>query len=282
MDKATGFIKNPLGIIGLFIALIYGTAVVVSGASPHLTDDQRWVLIIFAALFPEVVLFTFYKLVTEHHSKLYAPSDWKDERNVFGPQSAQVTLAREDEEVRQIIADEAAQLLVPAPTEIENKSISPGAPVQEVPVDYRSLVRDAEALAFRRLTELFPGKIYRNVTVEGAARNVPFDGLLIDAANKATLFEVKLVRHRRGLRNVLERVSESVALAASAVHNSPKSVTFVFVLVLVTQGVSPDQQKYMADTALRRLSEVNGVQPIVHVFDLEELRRAYGIGEPAL
>lgn len=72
--------RNPLGIIGLFLVLVYGFAGIVT-ASKVLEKDQRQILIYFLVLFPMVVLFVFYKLVTEHYNKLYSPSDYADEEN---------------------------------------------------------------------------------------------------------------------------------------------------------------------------------------------------------
>jgi hypothetical protein len=69
-----------LGIIALFIVLIYGFASLVLGiAAKDLTDLERWPLIIFLVMFPVVVLWTFYVLVSKHHHKLYAPFEYPKE-----------------------------------------------------------------------------------------------------------------------------------------------------------------------------------------------------------
>ena len=99
---AKSYTRNPLGILGLFVGFIWGIVVVVAGFSPNLTESQRWALVLFAALFPIPILCVFYNLVTEHHSKLYAPADWKDERHFFGPQSAQVREQREAREAESV------------------------------------------------------------------------------------------------------------------------------------------------------------------------------------
>ncbi len=84
MDKAKGLTRNPLGIIALFISLIYGFACLVLGfASGQLTSGERLPLIWFLIGFPILILFSFIYLVVNHHNKLYAPSDYKDERNFF-------------------------------------------------------------------------------------------------------------------------------------------------------------------------------------------------------
>ncbi|NTU99495.1 hypothetical protein HGA64_05850 [Candidatus Falkowbacteria bacterium] len=76
---AQGLAKNPLGIIALFIVLIYGFACLVVGASNQLQADERTPIVWFMVLFPVIVLGVFGWLVSCHHKKLYAPSDFKNE-----------------------------------------------------------------------------------------------------------------------------------------------------------------------------------------------------------
>ena len=73
--------RSPLGIIALFISLIYGFAcLVLSTASTNLESNERILLIWFLILFPIIILISFLFLVTKHHRKLYGPSDFKDEK----------------------------------------------------------------------------------------------------------------------------------------------------------------------------------------------------------
>jgi hypothetical protein len=74
------FMRNPLGIIALFIVMIYAMAGLVT-ASASLSTPERLILVIFLAVFPLIVLLVFYLLVTRHSEKLYAPGDFKDEGN---------------------------------------------------------------------------------------------------------------------------------------------------------------------------------------------------------
>lgn len=85
IDKAKGLTKNPLGIIALFISLIYGFAcLVLSSSIDNLCgNSERLPLIWFMIIFPILILIGFIYLVVKHHSKLYAPSDFKEESNFF-------------------------------------------------------------------------------------------------------------------------------------------------------------------------------------------------------
>ena len=72
--------KNPLGIIGLFLVLVHGMAGYVARSS-LLESYQRLIIILFLVIFPLIVLYTFYLLVTKHHDKLYGPGDFINEEN---------------------------------------------------------------------------------------------------------------------------------------------------------------------------------------------------------
>jgi len=78
---AKGLAKNPLGIIALFIVLVYGFAALVAAFASSLSEAERLPLIWFLVLFPVLVLTVFGWLVSRHARKLYGPSDYKDEEN---------------------------------------------------------------------------------------------------------------------------------------------------------------------------------------------------------
>ena len=78
--SAENLSKNPLGIIGLFLVLVYGIAGLVVTTTQEL-GNARVYLIWFLILFPPMILLVFYNLVTKHYNKLYSPSDYKDEGN---------------------------------------------------------------------------------------------------------------------------------------------------------------------------------------------------------
>jgi CheY-like chemotaxis protein len=87
-EIAKGFAKNPLGIIALFIVLIYGFASLVTVFTSSLTSGERLPLIYFLVLFPVLVLGVFGWLVSRHSGKLYGPSDYKNEENYIRMQLA--------------------------------------------------------------------------------------------------------------------------------------------------------------------------------------------------
>lgn len=80
IKSAKEYARNPLGIVALFISLIYGFASLLLGTSADKLDSiEKWPLLIFIVTFPFAVLLVFYKLVTNHHGKLYSPSDYQSD-----------------------------------------------------------------------------------------------------------------------------------------------------------------------------------------------------------
>ena len=72
---AKSLAKNPLGIVALFIVLVYMMASVTLFAA----GDHQAVIVWFLVLFPVLVLAVFAWLVVRHHHKLYAPADFRDD-----------------------------------------------------------------------------------------------------------------------------------------------------------------------------------------------------------
>lgn len=78
---AKGLARNPLGIIALFIVLVYGFAALVTTFNSSFSPAERLPLIYFLVIFPVLVLGVFTWLVSAHSNKLFAPSDFKNEDN---------------------------------------------------------------------------------------------------------------------------------------------------------------------------------------------------------
>src|SRR5438874_3202865 len=89
-DAAKGLAKNPLGIIALFIVLVYGFAALVTTFAGSLSVSERLPLIWFLVLFPVLVLIVFSWLVSRHGGKLYGPGDYRNEENYIRMQLRQL------------------------------------------------------------------------------------------------------------------------------------------------------------------------------------------------
>jgi len=81
-STARSLAKNPLGIIALFIVLVYGLGCLVVGLGAEKLKGNEWhPLVLFLAVFPFVVLWVFAHLVARYPKHLYAPGDYRDEKN---------------------------------------------------------------------------------------------------------------------------------------------------------------------------------------------------------
>lgn len=105
---ARGLAKNPLGIIALFLVLVYGLAALVIVFASSLSSAERMPLVIFLVIFPILVLGVFLWLVIKHSQKLYAPRDFRNEENWVRMQLVTV-----------------ASLTAAEKTEVSDKPISP-------------------------------------------------------------------------------------------------------------------------------------------------------------
>lgn len=111
---ARGLAQNPLGIIALFIVLVYGMASITVVFSGGLSIAERTPLIYFLVIFPILVLGVFTWLVSSHSGKLFAPSDFRNEENYVKMQtSAVVSLnaatKKADQPSREVDIDELLQ-----------------------------------------------------------------------------------------------------------------------------------------------------------------------------
>ena len=76
-QTAVRLAHNPLGIVALFIVLVYALAALVAGFGNFAPGDRR-IFVWFLVLFPVAVLGSFLWLVARHSTKLYAPRDFAD------------------------------------------------------------------------------------------------------------------------------------------------------------------------------------------------------------
>ena len=82
-DNIKNFLRNPLGVIALFVTICYLIAGLVFsiGLDKLNGAEERLPFIWFIIIFPIIIFFVFVLLVCFHHEKLYGPTDFKDEAN---------------------------------------------------------------------------------------------------------------------------------------------------------------------------------------------------------
>lgn len=116
-SAAKGLSRNSLGIIALFIVLVYGFAALTLGINSSLQPAERAPLVWFLVMFPVFVLIAFGWLVSKHHEKLYAPGDYKSDEgfleglNVRSRHTADLQKLQEDlkSRIRETIIESSTQ-----------------------------------------------------------------------------------------------------------------------------------------------------------------------------
>ncbi len=182
------FVRNPLGIIGLFVFLIYGIAGVVFAQSvPVLRYKLQLILTLFVVLFPVVILVVFYLLVTKHHGKLYAPGDFKDERLFFRPATDAELRERN---IQDVVENEES----PGPGLDSQATRTPPAGLRHSEVESAALDYAAQQLG---------RAISRSYVAQVDDRPFLFDGVHEDAKH-LYLFEVKYYRRPAFKKEFLE------------------------------------------------------------------------------
>lgn len=198
--------RNPLGIVALFISLIYGFATLLLGISASaLQPSERVPLVWFVVLFPILVLVCFYILVTRHHGKLYAPDDYRDDQSFLQTLSPLQQAARLDEEI------EASQAIDQEDEETDTTGRTPRDPERaDRAAEHRQRRAEyqlAERLAIRKLSKE-TGLAFKEQVTFGEGRMGAFDAVAVED-NGYLAVEVKFARgpnpHIFMLRDILYR-----------------------------------------------------------------------------
>lgn len=261
-ESATALTKNPLGIIGLFIVLVYGFACLVLGVSGNtLEPNERQPIVWFLVLFPLLILTAFYLLVTNHHKKLYAPSDYRDERLFFSYQSDEQRTKRLAQEVERIESLEAAGERAPEQARASGT--------------IRASYADAERLAFLAIEQEIGQPFPKYVEIRTNNRVEQFDGVLV-TDKEAHLIEVKYFSRPTFKREFLEAVVHRASgfIWNTTMDEKVERETIVLWLAIVVdfdKTALPAFQKKVEESVSSELFEVR-----LRFYHMNELREKYG------
>lgn len=105
MSESAKHIKNPLTLISIFAgaAELSGVAIL-----PLIKDPNQELYIQFLVFFPTFIIILFFATLNFNHRVLYAPSDYKDEKNFvdpFGRATPEEVKRKLAEETREVQAD---------------------------------------------------------------------------------------------------------------------------------------------------------------------------------
>jgi len=280
--------RNPLGIIALFLLLVYGVAgLVFSTAAKTLTPTERQPLIWFLVGFPILVLWSFGWLVARHHTKLYAPSDYSDPEGFFRALSVVEQRARLDAEtdaVQKALPAENAASTAPlsglsatsgsaAATSRNDESSArseTGAGSELGRRELRTAILLAQELVFRELEAEFKLPVLRNVQLPDGPQ---VDGLVRTPPNGKAI-TAKYIRSPKNVRNIVR----ALVLQGLRIYRGSKlRVEPLLVLVVDSfEGSDVDLIRQILRDELRAA----GVEIENRVYDFVELQRKFGVAPP--
>jgi len=272
MNGAKGLSKNPLGIIALFISLIYGIAALVLTVSSGLDTNQKWPIILFIVTFPFFILVAFCILVIWHHTKLYAPSDFKDEGN-FIKISSEVQSKKVAIEIEEVINESngisvsEAKQVVNTDTSSIPASITVNTPnstqfTQNIKMQYFL----AEDLVFRQLEQEYKSPIQRHMAYKSSNKLVELDGIT-QSKNETLAFEIKYNKKGHLSRIVLESLYN---IASNLDNIDVKNFKLIIALVYEERPVAN------IDTLKEKLSNLR-IPVEIKQYDFNKLKREFGL-----
>lgn len=227
---------NPLGIIALFIVLVYGIAGMVFGtAAKYLEHDHKTIIVWFLVLFPVFVLSIFAWLVTKHHTKLYAPKDYPDASTFLKTLSLSEQKEKIEKEVEEIISE------IPS---IQQYDVSHKEPI----IKKIYLVED---LVLRDLEAEFSVSMQRQIKFQGSDFGV--DGMFVKGGEGFGV-EIKYAQGPLGM-NSINQVVHYWRVATERFGWKK----FNFILAVVYDSLSQEQieeDKTRITSILREISDV--------------------------
>jgi hypothetical protein len=222
------WVKNPLGIIAIFISLIYGiSGLLFSQAVKDLSPQNQTIMVWFIVLFPVAVLTVFAWLVVRHHYKLYAPGDYRSD-DMFGrtfPTATPKEIAQKRQEEKQ------AQL---------NTSDEKDDLMSFKLAENANALYVLEQLAVQTMEKRFEGFARRDVKI---ANNLIIDALL-EKGNTVVLLETKVLRTNTYSFSAIQKASRTLRAARDWVRLAEPSKHILTVVVLVVERlIGPDELK---------------------------------------
>lgn len=280
--------RNPLGIIALFISLIYGMSALLLGVSvDSLEPHNETILVVFIVVFPVVVLGVFSWLVAMHHKKLYGPRDYQTDQgfieanNAKNPASLGQRLENEIDEDIPVDGDGSSAVSGVSDVQVDGHAESSGKQTfqvnREAFLKYRENVMMrtylAESLVFQDLQNELGGAIRREVAVRTkSGRKLNVDGLVEHDAG-TTIVEVKRANNQFNALRVLHEIPYRMRLIVDAVRaEGAQNVNFLLIIVLDAE----EKEVGYVEKRIERFREDFGNSIEIRVYQYQNLLKRYG------
>jgi hypothetical protein len=212
------------------------------------------------------VLFVFYRLVTSHHTKLYAPTDYRDETLFFRtlpPERQKARMESEIQESEAAVAEAASEAPFARGRPDAQRQASDDGPARYFL---------AEELALRQLEVELGSSINRKVEIISLP-GLAFDGVALTKDGPAVI-EIKYTRQPLFSSHILSRVLDRFVSARAALKGQP-SARLYFVVVA---DMSPQNQALLQENLRKYIGDrVPGVE--LRVLNFARLKEQFGAGQ---
>lgn len=228
LKGAKDFTRNPLGIIALFICLIYGfSCLLLNSSAEKLTGTERWPLIVFIVVFPIMVLTAFYRLVTNHHVKLYAPSDFKDDKTFLRTLSPEEQEKKLEKEIKESLGESECEDVSESCTRPSSEHIANNSEREKRRDEYRRFREELQAIenkVIKMIASEYKVEAVRNIGIGDTDSR--FDAML-STTEPLTFIEVKVLRSPALMNIILDRLLYHAVVADKFFESNFKLIIVV-------------------------------------------------------
>lgn len=278
MVEKIGHIKNPLTVIAIFAAIaeISGTSVL-----PFISNENQSLYIWFLMIFPMFLVSAFFITLNINHRALYAPSDYKDERNFVNPYGNATPdeqgekLREEVEELEAETSDSQSQSANTSQNDRAKKFGNYVSANEIYRLKHRQMMADitlAEKLAINKLSKELGIDFKTNARLEIPSMRVAaiYDGLGV-GKGEVHAVEVKLFRNNHAPSRLAKILEQSEIISENFKGFDPQEFTLHIFAVIDADEVDPNSVR----DSITELAKRHKVRIKVHVTTLNDLQNEY-------
>lgn len=263
-EKLSG---NPLGIIALFIVLLYGiAALVLSSSAGFLAGDERKPIIWLLVIFPFVVLFVFAWLVSQHHTKLYAPKDFLNDETFLKALSPQ-----EIEDKRQKELESYNDEIVNTPAQLETHEAKPSSSKSSISIQE---LKEADELATKYVKSKYNIDLLSYQELRRGNDSEQLDGIAMSNQN-IQAFEFQLINGDKVNRIINSRMG-SIALKALRLASYSENTKAKLVYVLLVKGLN-DISKNIIQKSFDSFAPSSPIPLELDLVNYDDLKNKYSL-----
>ena len=282
MNNAKGLTRNPLGIIALFVSLIYGFAcLVLSTSISNLNNyEERLPLIWFIILFPLIILMAFIYLVVNHHEKLYAPSDFRGDESfiqIIDENKRKLKINKEVENLESSPKSDIIDIEEEKPKK-ENASVktsnntSKVVPAQEPlsKVNLLEIYSNSETWATNELSLKYKVSFSRNVTIQVQSSKFELDAYS-HSQEKTYIVEVKYWKYNRSNKRLKLAIQEFLAKQSKFKMAFKNSKKIKVIIAIVYDNLEKVNKKELEEF----VQNIGNEDVVLELFDYNNLKVNY-------